>query len=420
MVAVLEIAGYAIVGGALLEVAFGLFGMLRRQVERARHDRAEEALFRRRSQALLSAAEARRETAELSWTGFRKFEIVDKVMEAEGICSFYLRPHDRMPLPPFEPGQHLTFRLRIPNQAKPVVRCYSLSEAPSRREVYRITIKRVPPPPNEPEAPPGLCSDFFHDSLQVGDIVEVQAPSGGFCLDRTRETPIVLIGGGIGLTPLLSMLNSIHDSGSEREVWFFYGARHGGEHVMKEHLRRIAAGAPNVHLVVCYSEPRAQDRLGEDYDRAGHISVAMMRERLGAANYDFYLCGPPPMMSSVTADLAEWGIPESAIHFEAFGPATVKRARPAASAESVTEVEVVFARSGKTARWTAEVGSLLDLAEANGVAIEFGCRAGSCGTCSTALREGEVDYLSRPGSPPERGSCLSCVAVPKGRIVLDA
>lgn len=417
----LQLAGYAIVAAAGAQAFVTAAGALRFQSLRARRTQAEIELFRRRSQELLRAAEAQREKAELSWTGFRKFEIADKVTEAENICSFYLRPHDGKAIPPFEPGQYLTFQLRIPDQSKPVVRCYSLSDAPTKRDSYRVTIKRLPPPPDNPDAPPGLSSSYFHDTLQPGDILDVRAPNGHFYLDRTKDTPVVLIAGGVGLTPMLSMLNTLHDSGSNREVWFFYGVRHGGEHAMKQHLKEIQAASPNTHVVVCYSEPRAQDRKGEDYDHEGHVSVDLMRERLGAPNYEFYICGPPPMMRIITEGLEAWGVPESAINYEAFGPATVKKKAPAEDAPSAEEEqEVQFARSGKTVTWTSSTGSLLDLAEANGVAIDFGCRAGNCGTCLTALKEGEVDYLSEPGVPPEKGSCLSCIAVPKGKVVLDA
>ena len=97
-----------------------------------------------------------REKTDLSWNGLRKFQISNKVMEAAGTCSFYLAPHDGKPLPPFEPGQFLTFNLNIPGQAKPVVRCYSLSDSPNHPETYRVTIKRAPPPRDRPELPPGL------------------------------------------------------------------------------------------------------------------------------------------------------------------------------------------------------------------------------------------------------------------------
>jgi uncharacterized protein len=426
MIGLLELAGYGIVGGTLLHATVALFDAVQRRAATLRLERQEARLFERRAKLLLDVAEAARDKTELSWTGLRKFTIAQKVMEAQDICSFYLRPHDQKALPPFEPGQYLTFQLRIPGQPKAVIRCYSLSDSPLNRDYYRVTIKRLPPPRDAPEAPPGLSSNFFHESLRIGDTVDVRAPSGHFYLDRTHQKPVVLIGGGVGLTPVLSMLNTICESGDERETWFFYGVRNGGEHAMREHLTAIAHEHPNVRLIVCYSNPTEQDRDGVDYQRMGRVSVELMREILPSNNYEFYICGPPPMMESLVGGLGEWGVPEASVHVEAFGPASVKKkvppaeAREAAESAGVHAVPVQFARSGKQVSWTADAGALLDLAEANGVTIDFACRAGNCGTCLTAIKEGDVTYLNEPGASPEAGSCLACIAVPKGPLVLDA
>ena len=181
----------------------------------------------------------------------------------------------------------------------------------------------------------------------------------------------MLIGGGIGLTPVLSMLNLICESGSTRETWFFYGVRNRQEQVMKEHLEEIAAGHENVHMCVCYSSPGEHDVEGRDYRYAERVSVELFKRVLPSSNYDFYMCGPPPMMNTIVPALIEWGVPEKNIHFEAFGPATVKKAAPAkapeekaADAAAAESIEVVFAKSGKTCKWDAESDSILDFAEA--------------------------------------------------------
>ncbi len=238
---------------------------------------------------------------------------------------------------------------------------------------------------------------------------------------------MVLIGGGIGLTPVLSMLNTICESGSNREVWFFYGVRNSSEHVMKEHLEQLNVEYENLRLMVCYSNPGDDDVAGRDYQHGERVSVNLFQRVLPSSNYDFYMCGPPPMMNTVVPELTAWGVPEKNIHFEAFGPATVKKATPEKSAEekaadaTVAEsIEVVFAKSGKTLPWDAEADSILDFAEDNDIAIDFGCRAGNCGTCITAVRSGDVDYVVEPGTAPEAGSCLTCISVPKSNITLDA
>ena len=365
-----------------------------------------------------------RERTELSWSGLRKFEVARKVPEGGGVCSFYLRPHDRKPLPSFMPGQYLTFQLNVQSQQKPAIRCYSLSCSPRSPDYYRVSIKRIDRtgPPGS-GAPPGLISSYFHDRLKEGDIVDVKAPGGHFTLDPAANTPVVLIGGGIGLTPVLSMLEGIVASGSTRETWFFYGVRNSSDHVMRDRLKEIAQAHPNVRLQICYSDPGPGENPNDiDFHHHARVSVDLFKKQLPSNNYDFYICGPPPMMQQVVGDLKAWGVPESRIHFEAFGPATVKKAAPVAAgvAAGAGAVEVTFAKSGKKASWTAAIGSLLDLADANGVRIDSGCRAGNCGTCITAVKEGDVDYLSPPGSPPMAGSCLTCIAVPKSKMVLDA
>jgi ferredoxin-NADP reductase len=367
-----------------------------------------------------------RERSELSWNGFRKFEVRQRVDEARDICSFYLQPHDRKALPPFEPGQFLTFQLQIPGQNKAVVRCYSLSDSPNHPDYYRVTIKRVPPPRDRPELPPGLSSNYFHDALKEGDILDVKAPSGHFFLDTAKQTPVVLIGGGVGLTPVLSMLNWIVESGSKRETHFFYGVTNSGDHTMKAHLERIGRENENVHLHICYSQPLESDVVGEDFQHEGRVSIDLFKQALPNNNFDYYLCGPPPMMTAVVEALEGWGVPEKNIHFEAFGPASVKKKKQDAAQAAVvaqpagSTFEVTFSRSGKSLPWPADAGSILEFAEDNGIHIDSGCRAGNCGTCITAIKSGDIVYVNEPGSPPEAGSCLACISIPKGNLVIDA
>ena len=257
--------------------------------------------------------------------------------------------------------------------------------------------------------------------LQEDDILDIKAPSGQFFLDMTSERPIVFVGGGIGLTPVLSMLTALTESGIRREVWFFLGVRNGEEHLMKEQLEALNQANENLHLHVFYSVPQKGDEKGRDYQHSGHVSVDMFKELLPSNNYTFYICGPPPMMEFLTAGLKEWGVPDDDVHFEAFGPATVKKTKAKAPEAGEAEaVEVVFDRSGKTLKWDAGAETLLEFAEDNGIVIDSGCRAGNCGTCIVAVKSGEVTYVTDPGVTPEEGSCLTCVAMPKTALTLDA
>jgi ferredoxin-NADP reductase len=373
--------------------------------------------------------EVRPETEEAAlsaWPGFRTFRVERKILEdaRQTICSFDLVPEDGKPLPPFLPGQFLTFRLDIPEangETGQIIRCYSLSNAPDP-DSYRISIKRVPPPAGS-ALPPGRSSNFFHDQIRVGSHLHVRAPAGHFHIDRS-DAPVVLIGSGIGITPMLSMLNWSLAQQKGREIWLFYGVRHGGDLMLKQHLDALAAVHPNFHLHVCFSNPRPEDVIGRDYQHQGRISVSLLRMQLSLRPYHFYICGPTRMMESLVPALEDWGVPDAYIHFEAFGPASIKRKQaPVATLpieKTSADIMVNFAQSSKKLQWSSTTESLLEFAEANAIAIHSGCRAGSCGSCQTTILSGEVSYRQPPDFDPEPGTCLLCVCTPKTSLILEA
>ncbi len=371
--------------------------------------------------AMLRCIEA--EQARQVWNGFRKFQIAKKVRECEDVFSFYLAPHDGKPIAGFKPGQYLTFQLPVAGQPKPVVRCYSISDYVRDDNQYRVTIKKVPPPHDQPEAPPGLASSYFCDTLNEGDILDVKAPAGHFYLDLAKEIPVVLISGGVGITPMLSMLNAVLASGSKREVWFFYGARNSEEHIQKKYLEQIAAAHDQVRLHVCYSKPKPTDAEAKDFQHKGHVTVSLLKDLLPSNNYDFFICGPPRMMADMVQHLGDWGVPKNRIFTEAFGAPTRKKIDAPQLNEDTQvfgKIKVSFSRSGKGGRWDPSCESLLDFAEKQGVAIDSGCRSGSCGTCLVALKSGQVKYLGDHNAPAEEGSCLTCVCKPETDVTLDA
>ena len=388
------------------------------------HERRQLRLDQERLDTLVQAAKYRyKEALEViqGWNGYRRFTVTQKTCECEDVHSFYLTPHDRKALPPYKPGQYLTFSLEIPGRDKPVVRCYSLSDSPTRPDCYRVTIKREKAPPDKPDLPPGVASGFFSDHVKEGDILNVKAPTGHFYLDMTKNTPICLLGGGVGLTPMLSMAKAVAESGTRREVWLFFGCRSAGEHMLREDLNKLRQ-FDNIRVVVCYSRPSKSDVKGEDYDREGRVTIETLKEMLPSNNYEFFMCGNGAFMKALNDGLEAWGVPEKDIHYEAFGPATVKKkAAPAAAAVAAGPAcKVVFAKSCKELEWNPTQANLLDFALEQGVRIESGCRAGSCGVCSVAIKAGAVDYVKPPDTAPEGGSCLTCLCRPKGDLVLDA
>jgi ferredoxin-NADP reductase len=254
--------------------------------------------------------------------------------------------------------------------------------------------------------------------------LQVRAPSGHFYIDKS-DAPVVLIGGGIGITPMLSMLNWCLANQAEREVWLFYGVRNSQELAMKSHLETLSSSHANFHLWICFSNPLPEDAIGRDYQHKGRVDINLLRTQLPLKAYHFYICGPTLMMESLVPALDDWGVPDGHIHFEAFGPATIKRhsttgsVAAAQTEDANTAIIVDFALSGKQLPWTPSTNNLLEFAEANGISVDFGCRAGSCGTCQTTIRSGEVAYRQSPDFDPESGTCLLCACSPKTSLTLE-
>jgi ferredoxin-NADP reductase/MOSC domain-containing protein YiiM/ferredoxin len=360
---------------------------------------------------------------EPAWQGFRTFIVVRKVPESSTITSFYLVPEDGEPLPLYMPGQFLTVKMHLPGHTKPVIRSYSLSQSPGKDEYYRVTVKRE----SHPDDPRIItASHYLHDLVEPGERLQVAAPRGSFFIDPREETPVVLISGGVGLTPTISMLNAIVSSGKKRPVWFVHGAINGIHHAMSKHMRDVAAENENVTAHICYSRPRPEDREGREYDSRGHVTVDLLKNLLPGRDMDFYLCAPPPFMLSMMEGLQEWGVPKERIRFELFGPASLLKegARPKRLKRDKDPDEeafqVAFLHSGITARWDPDYANLLDLAEDHGVFPDFGCRSGICSTCMYDLVEGEVEYAYEPLDQPAPGRVLLCCTRPKSELVIDA
>jgi hypothetical protein len=415
-------AGFVLVG--LLFIFFAIEvarALLRMRGDRAQQRTTMERLGMQLQEARLRCDEARQ--AQLQWNGYRKFEVFKKVVECDDVCAIYLKAHDGKSLAQFKPGQYLTFQLAVPGRDKPLVRCYSLSDSPHRSDYYRVTIKKERAPADRPDLPCGAGSSYFTDVVKEGDILDVKAPSGHFYLEMAKSHPVVLIAGGVGITPMLSMAQAIAAGGSKREVWLFYGVRNSREHIHKQELEKLASENENIHLHVCYSRPLPGDVKGRDFQNEGRLTIELLKEQLPSSNFEYYLCGNGSFMKSLTDGLEAWGVPEKDVHYEAFGPATVKKKAvelTPSETNFLSKTKVTFKRSGKTVGWDPAVGNLLDLALANGIRIDAGCRAGGCGSCLVAIKSGKVTYVSPPDAAPEDGACLTCICRPSENLELDA
>ena len=341
------------------------------------------------------------------WRSMRVERIVD---ESRGIRSFYLQANDGVGLPRFEPGQHLPVRVLLEGQQTPVIRTYSVSSSPSD-EFLRISVKRD-----------GSVSSHLHERIQVGDWIEARAPQGDFTVQASERRPLVLLGAGVGITPLLSMLREVVYQGKRinrmRPTWLIQSSRSVADLAFRDEIDELVARAGDkIKVLRVVSQPPI-DGPADSYDRAGRIDVELLKTLLPLNDYDYYLCGPGSFTQGLYDGLRALRIPDDRIHAENFGPSTLVRdievSVPAAEQVPMADeaVKVLFATSGKEARWEPGAGTLLELAEARGLNPEFSCRGGSCGTCKTRLSSGQVHYLNTPAQRLEADEVLICCAVP--------
>ena len=325
--------------------------------------------------------------------------------ESRDIRSFYLQPEEGTAVP-FVPGQHIPVRLQVDGEA-PLIRTYSLSSAPSDGHL-RISVKAQ-----------GPASRYLHQQLKVGDPLQVRLPMGSFTLDHTSDRPLVLVGAGVGITPLIAMLREQLALGLGRRIYLFHGGRTLADlpfqHELAE-LQQHAGGLLSIHRALSLPEPQAVQ--GRDYVFASRLGIEQIKATLPLDDYDFYLCGPASFTQDLYEGLRTVHVPDARIHAEAFGPSTLRRhnddnqstlQQPPPASEPVP---VYFASSAKEARWAPGGGTLLELAESRGLSPDFSCRGGSCGTCKTKLVSGQVHYPNPPAELPEAGSVLICCAIP--------
>ncbi|SIS42592.1 NO-inducible flavohemoprotein [Salimicrobium flavidum] len=243
--------------------------------------------------------------AESAWTGYRNFNVEKKVKESEEITSFYLLPENGGSLPFYRPGQYIGLKADIPGYPYTQLRQYSLSDAPGE-EYLRISVKRES---GTDELPAGLVSTWLHDQVQEGDVLPLSAPAGDFYLDESGKLPVVLLSGGVGVTPLMSMYKKIRE---ERDVYFIHAARNGGVHGLKEEM----SGS---RTYVIYETPSEEDKTMGAFHKAGYVDLDWLRTVV-PKEADFYFCGPEGFMRAMNGSLHEWGIPEENINYEFFGP----------------------------------------------------------------------------------------------------
>jgi ferredoxin-NADP reductase len=311
--------------------------------------------------------------------------VVQIVKETPDVRTFRLASPDGSRLPfDYLPGQYLALSLQIAGQR--VVRTYTIASSPARPACCELTIKREEN---------GLASRHLHDTLREGDLLNVSAPAGRFTFDGTQSTSIVLIAGGVGITPLMAILRYLTDQNWKGDIYFLYSAKTPQDIIFRQELDDLQRRFPNLHLLVTLTRAGAMDWAG----RKGRITGELLTQTIpNLATRPIYICGPASMMEPTTQLLRELGVPADQIKSEAFVAA--KRAEVALApsdskavstspARDPTVPALTFALSMKSAPLPPEK-TLLEIAEDAGLNLDFECRSGICGRCKTRLLAGCV------------------------------
>ena len=343
--------------------------------------------------------------------------------ETATVKTFRLVALDNGPMPfTFRPGQFLSFSAEA--DGKPIRRSYTIASAPTQQGHVEITVKREEH---------GAESRYLHDCVAVGDHLQVTGPSGVFTFTGEEADSIVLISGGVGITPMMCVTRYLTDLAFKGDIFFVHGARSAADVIFREELGYLEKRHSNVHVTVTIADYEDASWTGAK----GQIS----RELIAASVPDIarrrvHVCGPPAMMDAVKAQLEALGVPRDKIKSEAFAapppapaaPGAAQAAAPEAAAGTAAapapsaQAEVRFSRSEKSGALAPDK-CVLEAAEAIGVSIDFVCRVGTCGTCVVPLTEGTVTMAVEEGLRPEdkaRGIILACQAKSVGNLVVDA
>jgi ferredoxin-NADP reductase/ferredoxin len=360
---------------------------------------------------------------------FRPFEVKKKLRESATITSFHLVPVNPADWRAFEAGQFLTIQIPNPKGGEALIRNYTVSSAPNDEGIYRITVKREAS--LNPDMPDGVASCWLHDTVQEGAIVDIDRPRGAFKLDKSSQRPVILLSGGVGMTPTVSMLKVLAKE-SERPVWFIHACDGGSVHALRDEVDALAKERQNIHVHYCYRFTTDDDAKSGLFNSTGFITRETLQKLLPLDDYEVYMCGPPPFMQAMYDLLISLGLEKSKIAYEFFGPASLlSQSAPAAKAGTVVHVdqpanedvsggiEIILGKSNVRFAWDQTSESILSFLENKGIEPEFSCRAGVCGCCSQGLISGDVDYFEEPLDDVPQGRVLLCCTKPVSSVVLD-
>ena len=350
--------------------------------------------------------------------GFQPRLVTAIRQESADVLSLVIQHPSGLALEAALPGQYIVLRLPRTSGGPPLFRSYSLS-GPISTDHYRISVKIEPN---------GAAGEYLREHVRVGDLLDVSSPRGSFIL-QSGEQPVVLLSAGIGATPVLAMLYALAEDHSTRRVLWLHAARDGQHHSFAAEVRRLISALAHSRSFVCYSTPGSQDKVGKDFEAAGHLSRSVF-EKIGIpAEADVYMCGPTHFMADMKEALVASDIAPDRIHVEIFNGSesmtpgivdALTRTPHLPKDDADTGPLVSFARSGIAAHWKASAyQSILELAETCDVPVRWSCRTGVCHNCESGLVSGAVAYGPQPLEKPADGNLLICCSQPVGDVVID-
>ena len=295
---------YAIVNTCLLEAFGKVLGTKGTHVVKRAWKETIESLAN-----IIIKAETRKYEETLAkeggWKGFKKFTITNKENESTLITSFYLEPTDGKTIVIGKAGQYINMMLDVPERGT-IFRNYSISSNPNSN-YYRISVKREGN---------GLVSNYLHDILSQGDKIKLSPPYGSLYLKET-DKPAVLISGGVGITPMISILQDAVKQQLTRQIYFIHGARNKNTHAFKDDVVTLTADHDNVNHHFFYSRNSVKSADTEP----GRITMNSVKDIAShQKDAEFYLCGPAQMMKDLYRELINWGVNQNNIVYEYFGP----------------------------------------------------------------------------------------------------
>jgi ferredoxin-NADP reductase len=351
-----------------------------------------------------------------------KMRVVGIFNETHDVKTFRFAPIGAGALPfDYQPGQFVTFNLDIPKQPKTTKRSYTIASSPTQRDYFEVTIKREEK---------GLVSRFMHDDVALGDELDIKAPNGKFYFNGENENSVVLVSGGVGITPMMSAVRYLTDRCWDGNIYFLFCTRSSNDFIFERELQQLQARHKNLHVLVSMTRAEGTSWMGPQ----GRFTPQLVNDFIPDIELKTaHICGPPAMMDATVNMLIDLGMPSERVKTEAFGGAPPKEKEDIPKKKQqvqlkqvdtsvLTGFEVSFTQSNKKAIAHSDE-TILDIADNLDVEIDNSCRSGSCGSCIVKLVSGEVEMEvddALEEDEKQQGYILACQSIPKTPVEIEA